>query len=174
MKKLIFILGGARSGKSNYALELAKRSAEKVIFVATAAASDDEMKERIRKHKLSRPKHWKTIEEKNNISGCLSSLKGKCDAVILDCLGLWISNLMAENLKDKEIEKEIKKLAAVLSKLNLICIVVSNEVGSGIVPDNYLSRRFRDLVGITNQVMAGCADEVIFMHAGIPMEIKDI
>lgn len=172
MRKFILILGGARSGKSKYAVGLAKRLAKRVIFIATAISPDEEMKERIKLHKASRPRQWKLIEEGKAISNILLKLKGKYKLVLVDCLGLLISNLLAEDLKDKEIEKRIKKFINIISKVKLNIILVSNEVGCGIVPGNLLARRFRDLLGLANQMIAKTADEVIFMQSGIPVMIK--
>ena len=170
--KFIFILGGVRSGKSSHAVELAKKLTEKVVFIATATSSDREMKERIRLHQSSRPRQWKLIEEGEDISPILSELSGKYEAVLIDCLGLLISSLLANNLPDKEIEERIGSLINTIQKVKLTIILVSNEVGSGVVPANPLARRFRDLVGLANQMIAKEADEVIFMQSGIPITIK--
>jgi len=172
MEKFIFIVGGAKSGKSRYAVNLAKAFKKKVVFVATATSSDEEMKQRIKLHKNLRPVHWRLIEEGKDISAILPELKKKYEVVLIDCLGLLISNLLAENLGDKEIEKRIKNLIGIVRKVNLITILVSNEVGSGIVPRNPLARRFRDLLGSANQMIAEEADEVVFMQSGIPITIK--
>ena len=172
MKKFIFILGGARSGKSSYAAELAKRLRKKTVFIATATPSDNEMKERIKLHKIQRPRKWKLIEESMDLSSILSKLKDKYGVVLIDCLGLLISNLLASNLKDKKIEIRIKKLVNTILKTKCTTILVSNEVGSGIVPVTPLARRFRDLLGLANQMIAKKADEVIFIQSGIPMKIK--
>jgi len=172
MKKFVFVMGGAKSGKSRYAVNLAKAFKKEVVFIATATSSDEEMKERIKLHKNLRPAHWKLIEEGKDISAVLPELKKKYEVVLIDCLGLLISNLLAENLGDKEIEKRIKNLAGIVRKVNLPTILVSNEVGSGIVPENPLARRFRDLLGLANQMIAEEADEVIFMQSGIPITIK--
>ena len=172
MKKFIFILGGARCGKSSYAVKLAKSFTGKVVFIATAAPFDSEMKKRIKLHKAGRPRQWKLIEESKNISPILPKLKDKYEVILIDCLGLLISNLLASNLKDKEIERKVKKLISVISKINLTTILVSNETGGGIVPANPLARRFRDVLGLSNQMIAEKADEVIFMQSGIPITIK--
>jgi len=172
VKKFIFISGGARSGKSSYAVERAKKPKRKVAFIATATSPDREMKERIKLHKASRPKQWKLIEEAKDVSSVLSKLKGKYEVVLVDCLGLLISNLLESNLDDKEIERRIQKLIAAILKVNLTTILVSNEAGSGIVPANPLARRFRDILGLANQMMAKKADEVIFMQSGIPVVLK--
>lgn len=173
MKKLILILGGARSGKSSYAVEMAKGFRKKVVFIATAANCDEEMAKRIAMHKKSRPRQWKLVEEGRDVSVILPVLKDKYEVVLIDCLGLLVSNLLADDLADEEIEKRVKELVEVILKTNVTTIVVSNEVGSGIVPMNALARRFRDLLGISNQMIAKKADEVIFMRAGIPVRIKD-
>ena len=173
MSKITFILGGARSGKSRYAEEIAKKHGKKTVFIATAAALDEEMKERIRLHKISRPKEWATIETPINLSGVIAGMKPIYGTAIIDCVGLWISNLLMANMKDKMIEKRIKELAGgvLKSKADLV-IIVSNEVGEGIVPADPISRRFRDLVGLANQIIAAKADTVIMMRAGIPIKIK--
>ena len=173
MKKIVFILGGARSGKSSYAVELAKRLNKKTVFIATCISFDEEMKERIKMHKTLRPKEWDLIEEGKDISSVLAGFKNKYKVILIDCLGMWLSNLLLDGLKDKEIEKEVFKLINSISKLKGVTIIVSNEVGTGIVPDNPLARKFRDLLGIVNQVMAKNADEVIFMQSGIPVIIKE-
>ncbi|MDP3791987.1 MAG: bifunctional adenosylcobinamide kinase/adenosylcobinamide-phosphate guanylyltransferase [Candidatus Omnitrophota bacterium] len=173
MSNMTFILGGARSGKSQHAVALAKTINKKTVFIATATASDEEMKNRIRLHKTSRPKGWDLIEEPVNICDILDGLKPVYRVALIDCLGLWISNLLMTNMNDSAIEKRIKKLCDSVSKAKAgIVIIVSNEVGEGIVPGDALSRRFRDLIGMANQVIAARADEVIMMHAGIPVSIK--
>jgi len=172
MKKFVFILGGARSGKSSYAVARAKELNKKVAFIATATSPDREMKERIKLHKASRPKQWKLIEESKDISLVLSKLNGKYGVALIDCLGLLISNLLESDLENKAIEKRIKKLVAAILKIDLTTILVSNEAGGGIVPANPLARRFRDILGLANQMMAKKADEVIFMQSGIPVMLK--
>ncbi len=172
MKKFIFITGGARSGKSRYAQDLARGISKRVAFIATCIPQDEEMKNRIALHKKSRPSNWKVIEESKDIESTLVKLKNKTDVVIIDCLGLLISNLLSEGADEKVIEKKIRTIAQILPKVEFTSIVVSNEVGSGIVPDNPLARRFRDLLGLSNQIIAKKADEVIFIQSGIPITIK--
>jgi len=172
MKKFIFILGGVKSGKSEYAVKLAKKITKKVAFIATGTPSDKEMEERIKKHKKLRPIFWKLIEEEKNIISVLEKLNNKYEVVLIDCLGLWISNLMAENLSEKKIEKMVNNLIKTILKLKFTTIVVSNEVGAGIVPANPVARKFRDILGYTNKMMAKKADQVIFTVAGIPIKIK--
>lgn len=172
MGRLIFVLGGARSGKSKFAQTLAKRLDGQVVFIATCIPKDREMKKRVSLHKKHRPRHWRTIEDKNNILQVLKTLRGKPKVIIIDCLGLFISNLLAEGKQEKFIEREVKGIAQKLSKSNFLSIVVSNEVGGGIVPINKLARNFRDITGMSNQIMASYADTVYVLHAGIPTPIK--
>jgi adenosylcobinamide kinase/adenosylcobinamide-phosphate guanylyltransferase len=173
MREVILISGGARSGKSSCAVELAKRRGTRVAFIATGTASDAEMKTRIEQHKRSRPPQWTLIEEGKDIAATLPALKDKYEVVVIDCLGLLISNLLADNLDDEEIERRIGQLRDAIRTVDLTTIVVSNEVGSGIVPMHALTRRFRDLLGLSNQMLARQADTVIVMHMGIPVVIKD-
>ncbi|MBU0694219.1 MAG: bifunctional adenosylcobinamide kinase/adenosylcobinamide-phosphate guanylyltransferase [Candidatus Omnitrophica bacterium] len=186
--KFIFILGGVRSGKSSYAVELAKKLNKKVTFIATAICFDNalpskvsggsipmdkEMEKRIKLHKSLRPRHWKLIEEGRDVGSVLCKLDGKSKVVLIDCLGLLISNFLADKLSDKEIKRKIKELINVILKIKFTVILVSNEVGAGLVAVNPLARRFQDLLGLANQMMAKSADEVIFMQAGIPIRIKE-
>ncbi len=172
MKKSILIFGGSRSGKSSLAVDIAKRISKRVVFIATALPGDDEMRERIKKHRASRPHHWRVIEDGKDIHHSLLSLNGKCDAVIIDCLGLFISNLMGQGLEDKTIISKVKSLVDSMHKIKFTVILVSNDVGGGIVPDNKVARRFRDLLGSTNQLIAREADQVVMMQVGIPLMIK--
>jgi len=177
MAKLIFITGGVRSGKSKYAVNLAKNLSKNlsgdVVFLATALSFDDlEMKRRIQVHQNNRPSHWKTIEEGMNIAPLLSQLNSPQRVIIIDCLTLLISNLLLNNVKEEDIIKQIEKIADFAGKFNQTTIVVSNEVGWGIVPETPLGRKFRDLSGIANQVMAKKAQEVWLTVCGIPVRIK--
>ncbi len=172
MNNFIFIIGGARSGKSDYAVEMAKGLDKKVIFIATAGPFDKEMRKRIKLHKKSRPSEWKTIEEQKDISVALSRIKGKNKVVLIDCMGLFISNLMAEGLSPEKVESKAKELITIISKSGRVVILVSNDVAGGIVPENPIAREFRDLLGRANQFAAKSANKVIFMQCGIPMVIK--
>ncbi len=171
-KKFIFILGGVRSGKSHYAVIRAKKTRKRVAFLTTCTSPDAEMKERMKKHKTSRPHHWKVFEAGKDVKSIFTKLEDGFEVVIIDCLGLWISNLLMDGLKDCQIQKIFKELTQAISLSGFTTILVSNEVGCGIVPDNYLARRFRDIAGFANQMMAAAADEVFFMAAGIPVKIK--
>lgn len=176
--RIVFITGGARSGKSRFALEKANSMNGKKIYIATAEPLDEEMKERIKRHKEERGREWLTMEEPIKIPKLLRELKGECDVILLDCLTLWLSNLMVAG---KELSGEIEEFIADLKGIKnssssclqpLVLFIVSNEVGMGIVPENELARRFRDLAGMLNQRVAEIADEVYFMVSGIPLKIK--
>ena len=174
MGKLILILGGARSGKSSFAVAQAKKlSSDRsgVVYVATASALDEEMKRRIERHRKRRPASWKTVEERADISKILDKL-GKASVVIIDCLTILISNLLLSGERGAAILKRMKNFFRTLKKRNFTTLIVSNEVGMGIVPENSLSRNFRDIAGQTNQILAELADEVYLLQAGIPIKIK--
>ncbi len=173
MRKVIFITGGVRSGKSKYAIKLAKNIANEVIFLATGIAKDEEMKKRIEEHKKSRPDRWRTIEETKNISSILLDIQPPCELVIIDCLTFFVSNLLLEGVNEETILQEIKKIVDIMLQVDYTTIVVSNEVGGGVVPDNELGRRFRDIIGLTNQIMAKSAHEVYLIVSGIPVKLKE-
>lgn len=171
MNKITFILGGARSGKSSYALELAKKH-KNVAFIATCQALDEEMKKRIKLHQNSRPRHWRTFEESQDVVSILKKMHNKFDCIIIDCLTLLVSNLLLDSEDIKSIESKIEKILTDLKNKNAHVLIVSNEVGLGVVPANKLGRDFRDIAGKINQVVAGKADEVFFIASGIPLELK--
>lgn len=172
MAKIIFILGGARSGKSTYALELARKNKKKVAFIATCQALDKEMAQRIRFHKKARPRNWQNFEEPCKVSGLLNKIGAKFEVILIDCLTLLVSNLMLKGLKEDAIIQEINNILSALNKIEGKAIIVSNEVGSGIVPQSKLGRDFRDIAGKINQIVAKKSDEVFFMVSGIPTKIK--
>ena len=167
--KIIFIIGGARSGKSSFALKEASTIPGKKAYIATAEALDSEMKCRIEKHRKDRGNNWDVYEEPLKISDVLSDIKTKYDVVVIDCLTLWLSNLMHSN---KDIKSEIESFCSSLSTVHCPLFTVSNEVGMGIVPDNEIARKFRDMTGVLNQKIAEIADEVYVVTAGIPIKIK--
>jgi adenosylcobinamide kinase / adenosylcobinamide-phosphate guanylyltransferase len=169
--KLVFITGGARSGKSSFALRETSKIPGAKAYIATAEASDEEMRERIENHKKQRAKDWDTFEEPIKVADVIQKIKAKYNLVIIDCLTLWLSNIMQGNADVMdEIEKLVHTLCAA-SPLSHVYIV-SNEVGMGIVPDNELARRFRDMAGLLNQRVAEFADEVYLMVGGIPLKVK--
>ena len=173
MGTITLITGGARSGKSTHALKLATPYRRK-YFVATGQALDGEMATRIEKHRSSRPPEFNTIEEPIEIAAAIERIDPEADLVVVDCLTLWISNLMLGGGKaEKAILAQADRLAAVLKRAGFASIVVTDEVGAGIVPtDHAESRQFRDLLGWTNQKIAAAADDVILMVAGYPMKVK--
>jgi adenosylcobinamide kinase/adenosylcobinamide-phosphate guanylyltransferase len=172
MGRIIFILGGARSGKSQYALKLVKRECKKVAFIATCLPLDEEMKKRISMHKKTRPSHWQTFEEPKDLPLLLKQIGAKFEVILIDCLTLWLSNLMLKGLKEDTIENKIDNILDLLVKIKAKSIIVSNEVGLGIVPENKLGRDFRDMAGRINQRVAGKSDEVFFMISGIPWKLR--
>ncbi|MDP2932893.1 MAG: bifunctional adenosylcobinamide kinase/adenosylcobinamide-phosphate guanylyltransferase, partial [bacterium] len=166
MGKITFIIGGARSGKSGYAAGLAESIKGKVAFIATCQPLDDEMKKRITQHRKNRPANWQTFEAWTGLASVLKKVSGGFDCVLIDCLTLFVSNLLVNGRCEKEVSAQIKQALAVLKKQKGAAIIVSNEVGLGIVPLNKLARDFRDIAGRINQIVAKSADEVIFMAAG--------
>ena len=188
MAKMTFVLGGARSGKSAFAEELAKKYNE-VVYIATAEVKDEEMRERIQTHRARRPFNWKTIESPFHVDRVISNLNEKAGLVYIDCITLYITNMILSDdaansagSADKQREVLKQKQSQILGEINKLCkvcresksdvIIVSNEVGLGIVPDNALSRVFRDIAGSANQMIADEADEVYFVVAGIAQRIK--
>lgn len=168
---LILVTGGARSGKSRYALALAKPYASKA-FVATGLAIDDEMRARIARHRQERGNVWQTFEEPYDIAGLVREQASQYELLLIDCLTFWLSNLLLKEETESAIRQKIDELASVLESKPMRIIVVTNEVGSGIVPDNVLARRFHDLAGFANQKIAMIADKVVLTVSGIPVEIK--
>jgi adenosyl cobinamide kinase/adenosyl cobinamide phosphate guanylyltransferase len=173
MGTVTLITGGARSGKSMQALKLALPYQRK-FFVATGEPLDEEMTARIQFHRTTRPPDFQTVEEPIQVVAALEKVGENADLVVLDCLTLWISNLMEwDRTDDGPVLAEADKLAAALKRASFASIVVTDEVGSGIVPtDHAESRRFRDLLGWTNQKVAAVADQVLLMVAGYPLSVK--
>ncbi|MFH1562384.1 MAG: bifunctional adenosylcobinamide kinase/adenosylcobinamide-phosphate guanylyltransferase [Nitrospirota bacterium] len=200
MSKLILVLGGIRSGKSQFACRLADQLSREVAVIVTCIPQDEEMQARIAEHRLKRPKHWQTIEAPKEIiphlqesklsfhihSGLLLennklstgsnlgfSIQQKSEVILIDCLNMFISNLLLDELTPETILEKVSSLAEGISKKkDGWVIIVSNEVGSCLVPTNKLARVFTDLLGKANQIMADCANEVYLLVAGIPVKIK--
>lgn len=170
-KKIVFILGGARSGKSTFALKEASKDSGKKAYIATAEALDEEMKERIEEHKRKRGNDWITYEEPLRIDYVIKETESKYSVIVIDCMTLWLSNLL--HSKSDEVH-EIKNLIDTLRITHHASriYIVSNEVGMGIVPDNEMARRFRDMAGLLNQRIAEVADEVYMVVAGLANRIK--
>jgi len=175
-KRIILILGGARSGKSSYAQQTAADRGGRVLFCATARPLDEEMRERIRAHRQSRPPSWDTLEVTEGLAAALSDKVGRYDTIIVDCITLLTANCMGDtaDLKaaEKIIDNEVDGLIGLMRRSDCSFILVSNEAGSGIVPDNRLARVYRDALGKANQRLARAADEVVLMTAGLPLKIK--
>jgi len=177
----ILITGGARSGKSHFAQELALKSAQPVLFVATAEAGDEEMQQRIEEHRKARPAAWSTLEVTTHIGNQIFQKIGKAQTVIVDCITLLVNNhfysdsageLINTPLIEKEVMAEIGELVDCINQVNASFIIVTNEVGLGLVPANRIGRLYRDLLGRANQILAQRADEIYLMVAGIPLLIK--
>ena len=191
--QLILILGGARSGKSAFAERLAASSGRTVTYIATATAGDDEMRTRIAHHRASRPREWHTIEEPLDLAGAVRQAYRFADVLLLDCVTLWLGNMLSQepgqrenddksieelrirsNLFDEACLKQVDALLAVVqsAELNKTLIVVTNEVGLGVVPAYPLGRVYRDTLGYVNQRLAQAADRVYLMVAGMAVDIK--
>lgn len=170
---VILVLGGVRSGKSRYAQQLAEHSS-RVKFVATAERCDDaEMQRKIERHRAERPDHWTTVEETIALGRIIQVNEEECDVILIDCLTLFGSNLMEKYEHSQEgLDACVEELCSALKVTTRKVILVSNEVGSGVVPAYASGRRFRDLVGEINQRVAAVADTVIFMVAGLPVLLK--
>jgi adenosylcobinamide kinase / adenosylcobinamide-phosphate guanylyltransferase len=167
---LAVLIGGARSGKSAFALERAA-SAEEVVFLATGEGRDDEMAARIERHRRERPGHWTTVEEPLAVVDALESADpGFC--LVVDCLTLWVSNLIEAGRSDDEIEAEANRAARAAATRPGVTVVVTNEVGLGIVPDAPLGRRYRDLLGRVNEIFVAAADEALFVVAGRALPLR--
>ncbi len=166
-------MGGCRSGKSRYALELATQAAGRNrIYIATCMPGDKEMEERIRRQQKERNQSWTTVEAPLSLAEALDEHDRQGNVIVVDCLTLWLSNLLLEINNMEEIEVHIKRLIQSLESSQCPVFLVSNEVGTGIVPENRLARKFRDVAGFANQNVAACSDMVIWMVAGIPVSIK--
>lgn len=172
MRETVLIIGGCRSGKSGHALHLADQCAGHKIFIATCVPRDKEMKQRVLHHQKQRKPNWKTLEVPLLLSESIRENGRRGHVILVDCLTLWINNLIMENNDPENIDMHIQKLTQSLEKTECPVILVSNEVGTGIVPENRLARLFRDVAGFANQRIAASVDRVVWMVAGIPVEIK--
>lgn len=173
MKETILVLGGCRSGKSSHALELAESMpGNRRVFIATCVPYDEEMQARVTNHQNERDESWRTVETPVAIAESILEKSGEADVILVDCLTLWISNLLVEQKTDAAVFEDISRLTRTLEAASCPVILVSNEVGAGIVPENPLARRFRDLTGYTNRKIAAAVDRVVWTVAGIPVTIK--
>ncbi|GAX61299.1 adenosylcobinamide-phosphateguanylyltransferase [Candidatus Scalindua japonica] len=180
MSELTLIIGGTRSGKSAFATELAKKHRH-VCYIATADSGqssqvyDREMLERIQKHRENRPSEWKTVEAPLELDKAVSNLNGNIDVALIDCITIYVTNMLLSSHKeegDEYITNAINKLCSVCKNVPFHVIMVTNEVGYGVVPDNAISRKFRDIAGYANQIIAREADNVYLVTAGIENKIK--
>ncbi len=179
-KQLTLILGGARSGKSDYAQRLAVESGKRTLYIATATAGDEEMRQRIAAHQASRPVHWQTVESPLQVGAALRKSRTNAPIILLDCLTLLANNVLfslpegvEEAVYQEALTREIDEfMAAFFASQAEKCLVVSNEVGLGLVPEYPLGRLYRDVLGRANQRLAQVADTVVFMVAGLPMRVK--
>jgi len=166
------VLGGVRSGKSRYAQQLAEQ-ASRVVFVATAKSTDDEMRAKIERHREDRPKDWLTVEEPLELAKVLAEHEMDSEVIVVDCLTIFAANLMEAVGEDNSaFESRVEALCAALKVIQCNIVVVSNEVGSGVHPSHALGRRYRDLLGEINQRIARIADDVVLMVAGLPLALK--
>lgn len=165
------LLGGARSGKSRLAVRLASRWRDPVAVLVTGEPRDEEMAERIARHRAERPEGWETVEEPLDLEGALGRIPAGA-GVLLDCLTLWVANAMEAGLDDEEIAERARKAAALLAGRGGEAVVVSNEVGSGIVPADPTTRRYRDLLGRVNGIWAEAADRTLLVLAGRAVELR--
>jgi adenosylcobinamide kinase/adenosylcobinamide-phosphate guanylyltransferase len=178
-KKLTLILGGARSGKSSYAQRLADERGDQVLYVATAEAGDEEMKTRIEAHRAERPNHWQTLEAPTKVGEAITRWPTSTQVILIDCLTLLANNVIVplpepvtEQTATEALMNEVQGLLAAYATSAAEWIIISNEVGLGLVPPYPLGRAYRDALGRANQHLAAIADEVLFMVAGLPMKVK--
>lgn len=180
---IIMVTGGARSGKSTYAEKLCRNKNENVVYIACAKVTDDEMAERIKKHQQSRPSAWQTLEQYKNFAGLTDKTEG--DVYLLECVTTMVTNLMFDenvdfekcteheiNQIEQKILEEVKSLIAEFAETHKTLVIVTNEVGMGLVPAYRLGRIFRDIAGRINRYIAECADEVYCIISGLPMKLK--
>lgn len=172
MSTITFVTGGCRSGKSSYAQRYAESVGPVRVYLATSQALDDEMRKRIDAHQASRGQGWTTVEEPIDIVPALLSASQHADVILLDCVTLWVTNCLMAGMDDEDVFARTNDLVRALDDLPCAVVIVSNEVGSGIVPEHALARRFRDLTGAVNQRLAACASTVVLSVSGIPLAVK--
>lgn len=184
--EFVFVTGGARSGKSRFAEELASGLGSRVAYVATAAVGDAEMAERIRKHRDRRPPDWATFEEELDVAGVILREGGRYHVILVDCLTLLVSNILGRTMDEKgkagarretetaegAVLEQCRRLVEAAGSVPAHVLVVSNEVGLGLVPANRMGRVFRDVLGRANQTLAAAADRVYVLWSGIPLQLK--
>ena len=169
MPSRVLVIGGQRSGKSRCAEELVTGSGLSPVYLATAASGDGEMRERIATHRARRGEGWRTVEEPLDLAGALARETGEGFHVLVDCLTLWVTNLIGAN---RSVDDETSRLLEVLARITGPVVLVSGEVGLGVIPANALSRRFADALGMVNQRVAAVVDRVVLVAAGLPLVLK--
>ncbi|HEX2944775.1 MAG TPA: bifunctional adenosylcobinamide kinase/adenosylcobinamide-phosphate guanylyltransferase [Clostridia bacterium] len=185
MGKLVLVTGGARSGKSTFAENFVRTYGKNILYIATAIAFDEEMKERVHLHRLQRPSTWETLEAFRNFGNSLPGLLIGRDAAMLDCITNMVSNIMLQkdmewnnmttadiNEVEREVSRQISELLSVIKDADIPFVIVTNELGMGVVPSTVLGRAARDIAGRTNQKLAREAEEVHLLVSGIPIRIK--
>jgi adenosylcobinamide kinase/adenosylcobinamide-phosphate guanylyltransferase len=170
---LIYVTGGARSGKSRFAMDLARRMAKRVVFVATSWPSDEDWRRRIKRHRQERPKHWRTLENPVDLAKMISEQNERTELLLVDCLTLYVSGRLMEGEEESKISKRVEKFCQAAAVSPITTILVSNEVGSGLVPTTELGRQFRDVAGRANQIVAQYAQKAYVLISGIPLVLKE-
>lgn len=168
----VLITGGTRSGKSRLAVLLAKRFGRRIVYLATCEPADAEMRRRIARHRRARPASWRTIEFPQDLAHAIRQLNGRADGAVIDCLTMYVSGLVMHGDPDAVVQEKVRRLCRAIRRARCPIVMVTNEVGSSIVPEHELGRRFRDLAGLANQIAAEAADDVILMVAGMPVTLK--
>ncbi len=169
---VLLVTGGTRSGKSRFAVDRARRCGPRVAYLATCRPADAEMRRRVARHRRERPSSWTTLEHPDDLVVALRGLPRRCDAVVIDCLTLYLAQRLVRGDTDAATSQHLRQLCRALRAVAPPVIIVTNEVGSGIVPVAALGRRFRDVAGRANQEVARAADEVVLMVAGLPLWVK--
>lgn len=172
MGHLLLVTGGTRSGKSRYALERARTWGERILYVATCQPADEEMRQRVRRHQAERPRTWMTIEPGLEVVQAIQQHRPGLDGIVLDCLTLYVSQLLVAGIGEHAIVQRVDALCAELREVSMPVAIVTNEVGWGVVPETPLGRLFRDAAGRANQVAADYAQEVVLLVSGLPVVIK--
>lgn len=171
--EIVLITGGVKSGKSSCALNFGNGKGQDRAFIATATAFDDEMQQKILNHRKERGDKWKTFEEPKDVAGVITKISGVFNVVLVDCMTLWVSNMLTVyNMTRDEIENEFAKLLAAVQKSRAVIIIVTNEVGLGIIPVDRITRSYQNLLGNLNREIAKIATDVYFMVAGMPLKMK--
>jgi adenosylcobinamide kinase / adenosylcobinamide-phosphate guanylyltransferase len=173
VSRIILVTGGCRSGKSRFALNTAEQIAgDNRLFIATSQPLDDEMKERVKRHRQERGPGWRTVEAPVRLSEAVTGHHDSARVLLIDCITMWLTNLLLDESTSEKTDEYMENLKAAIIGSRCPVLLVTNEVGMGIVPENRLARKFRDLAGSINQTLAGLADQVVLVVSGIPLWVK--